>query len=457
MNDDRIDFGSMEITKLFRKMLIPTLFGMFFSATLTIADGIFVGQGVGSDGLAAVNIVAPLFMITAGIGLMFGVGASIVAAIYLSRKKIKAARINITQAFIVSSFVMLLISALMFFFHREVGFFFGSSEKLLPMVLDYMDWIVPFLVFNMIMTLGLFIIRLDGSPVIAMLCNLIPGLINIILCYIFVMKLGWGIKGSAIACSIGVIIGGVMVAVYAVFFSKTLRFFWIKASRTSLLLTLRNVRYMVKLGSSALIGELALASMFVIGNYVFIRALGEDGVAAFSIACYCFPLVFMINNAIAQSAQPIISFNHGCGNCLRVNKTLRLSVCSAILCGFVAMVMTGLFCEPLVALFLDSSSNAYNIAVKGMPYFALGFVFFAFNIVSIGYYQSIERARRATIYMVSRGFIFMAISFWALPYFLHERGIWLSVPFSEMLTSIFIVSLFLFRDLKAHRRALLKH
>ena len=100
---DSIDFGSMEIPKLFRKLLIPTVLGMVFSAVFVITDGIFVGQGIGSDALAAVNITAPLFLISTGIGLMFGVGASVVASIHLSQGKLKTARINVTQAVVVSS------------------------------------------------------------------------------------------------------------------------------------------------------------------------------------------------------------------------------------------------------------------------------------------------------------------------------------------------------------------
>ena len=95
---DSIDFGNMEIPRLFRKLLIPTVLGMVFSAVFVITDGIFVGKGIGSDALAAVNITAPLFMITTGIGLMFGVGASVVASIHLSQGKRKVASINITQA-----------------------------------------------------------------------------------------------------------------------------------------------------------------------------------------------------------------------------------------------------------------------------------------------------------------------------------------------------------------------
>ena len=102
---DSIDFGSMDISTLFRKLLVPTVLGMVFSAIFVITDGIFVGKGIGSDALAAVNITAPLFMIAAGIGLMFGVGGSVVASIHLSQGKRKAANINITQALVFSRFL----------------------------------------------------------------------------------------------------------------------------------------------------------------------------------------------------------------------------------------------------------------------------------------------------------------------------------------------------------------
>lgn len=86
---DSIDFGTTKVSSLFSKLLMPTLLGMVSSALFVITDGIFVGRGLGSDALAAVNIVAPLFLINTGIGLMFGVGASVVASIHLSHGKPK--------------------------------------------------------------------------------------------------------------------------------------------------------------------------------------------------------------------------------------------------------------------------------------------------------------------------------------------------------------------------------
>lgn len=140
---DSIDLND-EYTEAFRKLLIPTVLGMIFNAIFIITDGIFVGKGIGSDALAAVNITAPLFLINTGVALMFGIGASVVASVHLSQGKAKVARINVTQAIIVSS-VLLLIYAIGIVSNVErVAVWLGSSERLLPLAVEYMYWFVPF-------------------------------------------------------------------------------------------------------------------------------------------------------------------------------------------------------------------------------------------------------------------------------------------------------------------------
>lgn len=435
---DSIDFGNMEIPRLFRKLLIPTVIGMVFSAVFVITDGIFVGRGIGSNALAAVNITAPLFLLTTGIGLMFGVGASVVASIHLSQGKNKAANINITQALVVSSILIVLLSALCLYFRTSVALLLGSSEKLLPDVLEYLIYFVPFLVFSLLLNTGMFFIRLDGSPYYAMMCNAVAAVINIVFDYLFIFVFGWGLMGAALATGFGTAIGGIMMLVYLGYFSRTIHFCQIKLSRKSMLLTARNIGYMLSLGSSAFLSEASIACMMFLGNYVFIRHLGEDGVAAFSIACYIFPIIFMVYNAIAQSAQPIISYNFGLKDEERVAKAFRLSMQTALVCGASFFMVTLLFSKQIVALFIDSSYPAHSIAVAGLPYFAFGYIFFAFNIIGIGYYQSVERPKRATVITLMRGVVFMLICFAVLPQLFGVKGIWFAVPLAEILTLLFI-------------------
>lgn len=109
----------------------------------------------------------------------------------------------------------------------------------------------------------------------------------------------------------------------------------VKLSKKSMRLTWRNVKYMCHLGVSTFLCEAAIACMMFAGNYVFIHYLGEDGVAAFSIACYFFPIIFMVYNAIGQSAQPILSYNFGAGDTMRVRSAFRLALGTAVTCGLV--------------------------------------------------------------------------------------------------------------------------
>ena len=90
-------------------------------------------------------------------------------------------------------------------------------------------------------------------------------------------------------------------------------------------------------------------------------------------------------------------------------------------------------------MFIDRSYPAYDIAAKGLPLYAIGFVFFAVNIVSIGYFQSVERAKYATVITLLRGFILLIACFFGLPLLLGDRGIWLATPLAEMLTTLFIL------------------
>lgn len=153
---DSIDFKNMDIAALFRKLLLPTVLGMIFSALFVITDGIFVGKGIGSDALAAVNIVAPLWLFSTGIGLMFGVGASVVASIHLSHNKPKTARINITQSIVVSSLLLMCTSTLFCLFAPQVVHLLGSSERLKPLAVEYMCWFVPFSAFTALLNSGMF-------------------------------------------------------------------------------------------------------------------------------------------------------------------------------------------------------------------------------------------------------------------------------------------------------------
>lgn len=439
---EQLQFGTMEVSRLFRKLFFPTLLGMVFSAVFIITDGIFVGRGIGSDALAAVNITSPLFLINTGIALMFGVGASVSASIALSRGSVRLARTYITQAVCASAVFLLLLWGMVLCFAPQIALFFGSSPRLLPLALEYMRWFLPFFVFSALLNSGMFYVRLDGSPRYAMICNVVPALVNIALDYWFIFELKWGMMGAALATSLGYILGALMILIYMIRPHVTLRLIPLKRTLRGWYQMWRHIRMIIRLGLSSFLCEAAIATMMFVGNYVFMYYLHEEGVAAFSIACYFFPIIFMVYNAIAQSAQPILSYNYGCGAQYRVHQALRQALITAVIAGALCLILTVLYSPQIVSWFLEPQYPAYDLAVYGLPLFAGGFIFFGVNIVCIGYFQSLERDRMALLITLLRGFVFVVLCFLLLPLCWGTPGIWLAVPVAELLTFLFLLTVY---------------
>lgn len=444
MNRDKLDFGRERIGKLFRSLFYPTLVGMVFNTLLNICDGMFVGHGVGSDALAAVNIVAPLFMLCIGIGLMFGIGASVAASIHLSEDNRKAANIIMTQAYLAGGMIFASIIVCCLFFTHDVLLLLGCSPRLEPYAADYLLWLLPGLISFFLQCVGMMLVRLDGSPKYAMMVNVVAAVLNIFLDWLMVYPMQMGIKGASIATSLSCVVGGMMVVVYFIFFSEKLKFYRLKRSMKSLRLTLRNVGYMVRIGSATFVSEIAMGVTMVAGNYVFLSRLGEEGVAAFSVGCYLSPIIFSISNAVAQSAQPIISFNYGAGHSDRVKGALAVAMKSAIVCGVLITAVMWMGAPFLSALFLPTDTEAYPIAASGLPLLGLCALFFAINITFIGYYQSIEKAVRSLVYTLLRGIVFVVPLFALLPGMIGDDGLWLAVPSAEFLTTLIILGAYLF-------------
>lgn len=437
-NRDSIDFRNSEIPKIFRSLFIPTLLGMMFNVAFTLTDGIFVGHGVGPEGLACVNLVAPIMMVVTGLGMLFGIGGSVVAAIHLGKGNEKAARINVTQAFGSSIAVAVLMGTVFYCFPDGMLKLLGVSGNLMPLAREYYVWFIPTCLFLMFQLVGEFMIRLDGSPRYAMYANIIPAVVNIVLDYVFIIPMQMGLKGAALATDIGTAVGMAMAFYYMFFRCRKLRFYRVKGTKTSVRLTVRNVAYMAKLGFSAFIGEIAISVMMLTGNLVFGRYLGDEGIAAYSVICYIFPLVYMIYCAVAQSAQPIISYNHGAEQPERSRKTFVHSVSISLAFG-AAMTLVSLFLAPaVVSVFIDGGTRAAQLAAEGLPLYSLGFVFVAFNVSAIGYYQSIEQATWATVLMTLRGIVLLVASFLLLPSLWGKYGLWLAVPVAEVITALVI-------------------
>jgi len=448
-----LDFGKTDIKILYRKFLYPTLLGMISTIIVIITDGFFIGRYVGSDALAAVNIASPLFDLVSGFGIMSGIGCSIISAVYISRGKQKLANVLFTQITVFSTILFIIVSFLLCLNADATALLLGSSDKLLSLSSAYITILSVSFPFFLLENIGLFMIRLDRSPKYAMLCTMSGAIFNIIGDYFMVGVYDMGVQGAALATSVSFFINAMMVVVYLLFKANDLKFCKVSIDFKGLRYSLKNIYRMCKIGFSGMLNQVSIALMALTGNYIFMKYLHEDGVAAFSVVCYYFPIVFMINNAIAQSAQPIISYNLGGKQMDRVKQAYHLSLRVALGFGIFTTFLMIFAARPMTGLFLTEEAPAFQYAMEGMPYFAIGFIFFALNIVYIGYLQSTGYDMKSNIITVIRGYILLLIFFIFLPRIMGNKGIWLAMPMAEGLMTLLICLTVIIGKRKIKRRS----
>ena len=434
---DSIDFGKDNVRGLFNRLFYPTLLGMVFSMVLNVTDGIFVGRGIGSLALAAVNIVAPLFTLSGGIALMLGMGGSVVASIHLSKGNERTARIVATQSVSAAVAVLVLLSAVLLIWPEPILRLFGCSDTMMPYASDYLRTFAPFMFANGVILTTEFFIRLDGSPKYAMVGSIIGCVLNIFLDWLFIFPFGWGLHGAALATGISMLAGSVFLLAYLFDKRHNVRFNAFKVSTLRAWAhTLRNCGYMCKLGFSSMFAQFAVALMIIVGNNIFVRLDGDTGVAAFSVVCYLMPIVFMVYDAVAMAAQPVQSYNYGTGDFSRVKKAFRVAIATGVGYAVGVVLLTTVFAPSVVYVFIDPADPANPLAVEGLRLFSIGFVPMAVNIVVMSYFQSVERVLPATVISLLRGIVFMLACLLLMSHIWGNEGAWLAIPTSEILTMI---------------------
>lgn len=205
----------IRLKKLLR-FIIPTYLTSLFTTVYTIVDGIFVSAYVGTNALAAINVVYPLVNILYGIALAFASGGSALAALHIGGKKNdKASRtfsVSMTAAIVIGA----LVSALILFRLPLILQMLGATSLLMEDCKAYIYWWLfgaPIVVGKEMFT---YFIRVDGSPTYSFLTALSGGIFNIVFDYIFIGQLHMGITGAALATFLGLLLSFVMGVVYFV-------------------------------------------------------------------------------------------------------------------------------------------------------------------------------------------------------------------------------------------------
>ncbi len=421
------DLLNGNIFSLFSRFLISSVTGMLIISIYILFDTIFIGRGLGSEGLAALSMVLPVFCLLYGTGMLLGMGGSTVLSIYLGQKDERMAKVAFTHAWVATLIIGLLLSLLGTLFIDPLCYLLGADANSFTMVKDYLKYIVLFGFSFVIVNAMTIFIRNDHSPRWAMSATVFGGITNIVLDYIFIFPLNGGMAGGAIATVISSTATMLLLLMYLIKGKKTLIL-----TKTKLILPL--IRRIFINGFSSFVIEVSSGIVILAFNHVILSTIGEIGVSAYSIIANISLICVAIFTGIAQGIQPLISINYGANQLIRVRKFKHLALLSALLTGILFFTTGYLFPNKIVALFIQNDPALTAITITGMKYYFIAFLIMGLNIVLGAYKQSIEVSAHSNWISISRGIAFVLIGLIFLPLIFTTNAIWLTIPFAEACT-----------------------
>ena len=432
---EKVDLLERDVKKMFFKYLIPSVGGMLGVSFYVLGDTMIVGRGIGSVGLAALNISIPMINVFNGLGLLFGIGAS--TAISISRGRGEERQVNniFTISIILSIILGLVLTTIRIFFLDELCMILGASSDTFQMSRDYLGVIMSFSVLFLLNYTMTVLVRNDGDPNLAMWGMLTGSIVNVVLDYVFIFIFNWGMWGAALATSISPIVGLLILSVHFIKKKNHMTFGKIKIRYSILKRILSN-------GFASFIVELSAGIVIFIFNRVIIDIMGDLGVSAYSIIANLSLIATAIFTGVGQAIQPIVSVNFGALKMERVYEAGKLAIFTSLALGIVFYISGLLFPEQLVKIFSKGDKALLDITVVGIKIYFTSFILMGVNIVMTTYLQSKEYSKVSMYISLFRGVVFTMVLLLILSRSFGMIGVWMTLPIAELMTLVLSVILF---------------
>jgi putative MATE family efflux protein len=443
LDDDRIG-------RLLLKLSTPAFFSMFVMMMYNIINTIFVSRYVGSLGIAGLSIVFPLQMFAMGIGQMTGMGGASHVSRLIGARNLPRAEKVLGNAISVSVVLALLVTVVGL---AKIDFwlkFMGSSDTILPYARDYFVIIIAANVISTFAMTASALLIAEGNVRISMTGMIAGAVINIILCTIFIIPLGWGIKGSALAT---VLAQMVTVGYFLWYYFKGKTF--LKILPKNFPLEWDIVKGIFTIGVSSFVRTLAGSLSAVVVNRFLMAYGGDLELSAFGLINRVIMFAMMPGMVIGQGLQPILGFNYGARHFDRVFRSIRLGIIASTVWSVAAFIALYFFPRPIVGIFTSDKElielTVYAAKLVFMALYVVGFM----NIGSI-IFQSLGRAIPAFVTALARPALFLIPLVFLLSNFLQLKGVWLAFPITDGLTCLLTIALLvpLMRQLRRTSRSM---
>ena len=433
--------GTEKISKLFIKFSIPAILSLTIAGVQTMVDGIFLGNFVGTNAMASVNIAAPFMQLMIGMNLIIGIGGASYIGRSLGEGQVKRAQDIFKSACLFMIGLSIVILVLGFTFSHQLASFLGANDVLLADSSTYIKILALFAPFiGLSFILGVFV-RCIGKPNVYLISSVASLFANIILNYVLIKQLKLGIVGAPIATGLSFTTSFLIAAIPFIKKSAVLNFFIGKFNWKLTGQLLYN-------GSSEGVSSLAAAISTFVFNMAFMRIAGEVGVSAFTAIGYISLFASLIVCGVSAGIGPVISYNYGAQLHDRVKQMMNISCKMAMIMGTSLVVLIFLFGKYLIMMFVSDNEAVLDLALHGSKIYAFTFFFNGLNILFSGYFTSIGDALSSIIVAVCRGMIFILLGISILPQFIGISGVWMTVPVAEVLTLLVVIFLFKKGNLK---------
>ena len=422
--------GTLPISKLLIQQAIPASIGILVMSLNILIDTIFVGQWIGSEAIAAINVVLPVSFFIAALGMAIGVGGASIISRSLGEKNIVKAEQTFGNQITLTFLITILVVIFGLFFVNQIIPIFGGKGSLFSFAKTYYVIVmygVPVLAFCMMANNT---IRAEGKPKNAMYAMLLPSISNLTLDYILIKVFDMGMMGAAWATSLSY---GVC-ATYIIYFFLSGQSI-LRPKLSNFFINYNTVLQITSLGSVTLVRQAMISLTVLLVNNILFSIGGESSITVYAIISRMLMFATFPIFGITQGFLPIAGYNYGAKNWLRVRNIINTSILYSSVLATIVFLLIFFYSDFIPQIF------SKDVIVSEQTPMALRYVFMALPIIGIqligaAYFQAIGKAKPALLLTLSRqGFFFIPLLF-LLPPYIGIDGVWLSFPIADLLSTL---------------------
>lgn len=421
------------IPRLLWEYSLPAVVGMLVMSLYNVVDRIFIGQGVGPDGITGLTITFPVMNITTALGVLVGAGASSRVSILLGGKDHRGAQMVLGNSMTLMCILIAVYLTAFVLFLDEILTLFGADADSLPYARSYLLCLLPGIVLTNIAFTFNNVMRASGYPRKAMLTMIIGAVCNVALDPVFIFWLDMGITGAAVATDIAMAVSAVFVMWHFLQPRSTVRF-----TRGIYRLEWKTVASIVAIGASPSLINFAACAINAIVNVALGGHGGNMAIAAAGIFTTYTSLICVVVIGMCQGMQPVVGYNYGAGLHHRLKRAFWITTGAAT-----ALTVLGSACgmtlSPFIARAFTSDADLVAVTVHALRLSMLAFGVVGFQIVATNFFMAIGKAPQSIFLGLARQVIFLIPLLVIMPRELGLDGVWLSFPASDVLATVVTV------------------